>query len=443
MTETPDIFVDLLDATMRSARNYHRLDHCSFVPGARPKSGFRFKEETITDLLVGELTGKQYEVLAACPVCVPGTCADWDGDPSEAVRGFQIRALTKHEEGGRRHGRAGAQADFILTIRRQDPGNGAHRAGGPELRIMVQAKRADPRRLAFRPDRSQYSKLVEIAPAYGAVPYYALYVQQPSPHDSAPTACPRAVAASDRSIVLVAATAGPAALPGRPLAGILREARPLRCLAGCTCADSGASTSGRPDPDSVWETAFRFISRDFPGYQPASSQQELPPGVPAVRTNLSQYKPRAAGPGFARRPHSAADGTRHLRDDEVLLIRLGAQRESPTPDRPFVGYAPGMSAAELRDSARMYWRLESERAQRVRYLVISAGGRALDACEVTPDGLTFVEGADGRRRVAFTVTDITSSNLRRSLLTRAKRELSRLPPGARNPCVYLPGDGPD
>ncbi len=127
----------------------------------------------------------------------------------------------------------------------------------------------------------------------------------------------------------------------------------------------------------------------------------------------------------------------------MLLIRLGTQRESPTPDRRFIGYAPEMSSAELRDSARMYWRLGSERAQRVRYLVISAGGRALDACEVTPDGLTFVEGADGRRRVAFTVTVITSSDLRHTLLARAERRLSRLSPGARNPCVYLTGDSSD
>lgn len=121
----------------------------------------------------------------------------------------------------------------------------------------------------------------------------------------------------------------------------------------------------------------------------------------------------------------------------MLLIRLGAQRKSPTPDRPLIGYAPGMSAGELRDSARMYWRLGSERARRVRYLVISAGGRALDACEVIPDGLTFVEGADGRRRVAFTVTGIASGDLKRALLARAESRLSRLPPGARNPCVYL------
>ena len=38
VTETPGIFVDLLDATIRSSRNYHRLDHCSHVEGLSSKS---------------------------------------------------------------------------------------------------------------------------------------------------------------------------------------------------------------------------------------------------------------------------------------------------------------------------------------------------------------------------------------------------------------------
>ena len=67
MTETPEIFVDLLDATIRSSRNYHRLDHCSYVEGVGPKSVFRFKEETITDLLIGELAGKEYDVSGRLP----------------------------------------------------------------------------------------------------------------------------------------------------------------------------------------------------------------------------------------------------------------------------------------------------------------------------------------------------------------------------------------
>jgi hypothetical protein len=59
VTEASALFVDLLDATMRSCRNYHRLDHCSHVDGSSPKSVFRFKEETITDLLIGELAGRE------------------------------------------------------------------------------------------------------------------------------------------------------------------------------------------------------------------------------------------------------------------------------------------------------------------------------------------------------------------------------------------------
>jgi hypothetical protein len=192
----------------------------------------------------------------------------------------------------------------------------------------------------------------------------------------------------------------------------------------------------------VWDTALSFITRDFPGYQPVNSGQHLPPGVPAVRTNLSQYKLPGTGPKPRHRPGSAVASTRHLGNGEVLLIRLGAQRASPTPDRPFIGYAPGMSTGELRDSARMYWRLEGERARRVRYLVISAGRHVLDACEVISDGLTFVEGADGRRRVAFTVTAIGSSGLQHRLMALAERRLSELPLGARNPCIYLPGDSP-
>ncbi len=445
MTETPGIFVDLLDATIRSSRNYHRLDHCSHVEGLSSKSVFRFKEETITDLLVGELAGKEYDVSAACPVCGTNPCSDWDGDSDCGVSGFQIRALTKHEEGGDGRGRAGAHADFILAVRRQDPGSDVHRVGAPELRILVQAKRADPRLPKFSPNRTQYDKLVEAARAYGAVPYYALYVQQPSPHDSAPTACPRALSASDRSVVLVAArvSTDPGALPGRSLTAILSEARPLRCLADCACPGLGANPPRQPDPGSVWDTAFGFITRDFPGYQPVSSQQELPPDVPAVRTNLSQYKPPRADAGSRRQSRPTGARTSKLSEDEVLLIRLGTQRTSPTADRPFIGYATAMSADELRDAARMYWRLGGERARRVRYLVISANRRALDACEVTPDGLTFVEGADGLRRVAFTVTDITSSELKHRLLAMATRRLDQLPPGARNPCVYLSDDSAD
>jgi hypothetical protein len=440
VAEASELFVDLLEATIRSTRNYHRLDHCSHIDRVGAKGVFRFKEETITDLLVGELAGKEYEVSAACPVCGPVPCSDWDGHPAQAVSGIRIRALTKHEEGGnRRNAKVGAHADFILCVRRQDPGSDRHLTGARELRIMVQAKRVDPRRPIFRPAATQYKRLIEAAQSHGAVPYYALYVQHASPHQSTPTACPLARSASERSIVLAAARAPTQsdALVGRPLTAILSDARPLRCLADCTCFDPDGNSTELSDAGSVWHVALRFIARDFPGYQPVEPEVRLPPNVPSVRTNLSVYKPPVAESISRHRSHHL--GTPGVRPNggQVLLIRLGALRPSPTPDRRFIGYASDMSAEDLRDSARMYWHLEGKRARRVRYLVISAKRQALDACQVVPDGLTFIEGADGLRRVAFAVTDITDSELKHRLLTMATRRLDQLRPGARNPCIYL------
>ena len=233
----------------------------------------------------------------------------------------------------------------------------------------------------------------------------------------------------------------PSALPGRPLVAILGDARPLRCLVDCTCSDPEANPSRQSGPGGVWDAALRFIGRDFPGYQPVNPGTPLPRHVPRVHTNLSEYKPsRANSPSRYRSSHHPGTQSQKLGNDEVLLIRLGAQRQSPTPDRHFVGYTPGMSPEDVRDAGRMYWRLDGERAGRVRYLVISANRQVLDACEVVPDGLTFVEDVDGSRRVAFAVTDVTDSELRQRLLTMATRRLGQLRPGTRNPFIYLGDD---
>ena len=190
----------------------------------------------------------------------------------------------------------------------------------------------------------------------------------------------------------------------------------------------------------MWDTALHFITQDFPGYRPVNSGTDLPPNVPRVRTNLSEYKPpRVNARSRYRSPHTDIQ-SKKLGKDEALLIRLGTLRRSPTPDRQFIGYAQDMSPEDLRDAARMYWHLDGERARHVRYLVISANRKALDACEVAPDGLTFVEDADGSRRVAFTVTNITDSELKQRLLTMATHRLGQLRPGTRNPFIYLRDD---
>jgi hypothetical protein len=102
-----------------------------------------------------------------------------------------------------------------------------------------------------------------------------------------------------------------------------------------------------------------------------------------------------------------------------------------------------MSPEEVREAGRMYWRLDGERARRVRCLVMSANRQVLEACEVAPDGLTFVQDADGSRRAAFAVTDIIDSELQQRLVRMATRKLGELRPGTRNPFIYLRDDPAD
>ena len=85
----------------------------------------------------------------------------------------------------------------------------------------------------------------------------------------------------------------------------------------------------------------------------------------------------------------------------------------------------------------MYWRLDGQRAGRVRYLVVSANREVLDACEVAPDGLTFVEDADGSRRVAFAITEITDSELKQRLLAMASQTRPTAPRYPQS--FHLPG----
>jgi hypothetical protein len=236
VTGTSDPFVDLLTATINSTRNYHRLAQCSYVEGAGSRSTFLFKEETITDLLVGEFAGKEYKVEAECPACADGpnsggSCPDWDGDSESGGRRLHIRALTKQEEGGnRRYRKLGVHADFILAVRRQAPGSDSRGPRLRELRIMVQAKRVFSNKSTFtlKPPY-QYGGLIEAAQKYGAVPYYAVYLQQPSAHHSTPTAC----CSSLLTLLLIPALCPAVRLRRSSATGILCDAWPTVPVLKC------------------------------------------------------------------------------------------------------------------------------------------------------------------------------------------------------------------
>lgn len=198
----PDVFVDLLDATLRGSKNYHRLEHLG------RRTDYTLKEETVTDLLLAEMAGRAYEVSAGCPACARAdTCRDWDGGRTPDTAGVRARALTRAQEGGNQAKKqAGAHADFVLTVEHSDPDNSTQ-GDARQVRLLVQAKRATPGRkfLNTKVLRDQYDGLLAAAQHYGAAPYYALYVQQPDPHRNSRTRCRRHPAAADQSIVLVPA----------------------------------------------------------------------------------------------------------------------------------------------------------------------------------------------------------------------------------------------
>ena len=424
----PDVFVDLLDATVRGSRNYHRLEHLG------RRTDYTLKEETITDLLLAEMAGRSYEVTAGCPGCDPGrNCRHWEGGRQPDAAGVRLRALTKAQEGGNRStGQQGANADFVLSVVHADPDD-PDPADAPQFRLLVQAKRAAPGgRFLNTKDRGQYDRLLVAATDHGAVPYYALYVQQPGPHGSSPTRCGRHKTAADRSVVLV--PAGPGSLYGAVKDGTVDEAlargRPLRCLAGCTCSGSTAKAA-------AFDAVRAFVQTDFPGYNGTGTGIELPRGVASTAINDARWRPGAGPPVLP----PAADGDPEDQGEETLLVvRLGQQEPSPESGREWIGYAPGMDDADIREAARRYWRLDPLRARRIRYLVAASGRDALAAFAVTPDSLTYTVGSSGIRRAAFELVPVPDPRLRARLLDLAGTALARLRSGARNPVLYV--DGP-
>lgn len=416
----PDVFVDLLSATVRGARTFHRLEHLG------RRNAFTFHEETVTDLLVAEMAGKAYDIDAACPLCPTGvTCADWDGARRGGGRGIRVRALTKVEEGGnRRYRKKGVHADFAVTARDRDPDLPGR---GPEFRMLVQAKAVRPGAtfLNIKKERDQYDKLAAAATACAAAPFYALYVRQPDSHASSPTLCAYHATAADRAVVLVPAGSSTAGdLRRRPVADVLAAGRPLRCLGGCHCVAS-------PRAVTAYDAVRGFISAAFPGQDPAPQGTPGPAGVPRVDINAAKYRLGAAPAGRGRdRDH---DG------ESLLVVRLGRQAPSPDPGRDHIGYSAAMTPDELRDAARMYWRLDPDRARALTHLVAASGNMPLEAYSIVPDSLTYTTSADGSRRASFDLVEIAPGRVRDRLLGQAGQSLRGLARGAQNPVLYSRG----
>ncbi|WP_328296197.1 hypothetical protein OG218_26480 [Kineococcus sp. NBC_00420] len=435
---TPDVFVNLRDAVIRSSRNYHRLEQLGrSTTTGRPS--FTLHEETITDLIIGEMAGRVYDVAAACPTCADDTaltvepdtrtCPEWEGVPAgESV--LRIRPLTKAQEGGNRK-QSGVHSDFILMFENSAVTDDEDQVS--QVRLMVQAKRITPttKFLTGQRERTQYDCLIAAATALDAVPYYALYVQQDDAHSSTRTACTTLAKAADVAIVLVAAHADTARrLPGKQGVEVIAQGRPFPCLAGCRC--SGTSRGSR----DTWETSLAFIQRDFPTYQPSTRRPELPSGLPRVTVDDARVRPCPA----PREPrHRSVQSPRssssvELTPGDILVVRLGKQRPS-NDDREWIGWGPNMTPKQIMEATRRYWRLDLERASRMRFAVATSSTAVVGVYSIVPDSLEAT-GPRGLRRVEMQLADVVDSDLRKGLADQAVQAVARLPRGARTPFTY-------
>lgn len=267
-----------------------------------------------------------------------------------------------------------------MAFEHHDPDSGG---AAQQYRMLVQAKVARPGKslLGCKRERRQYDGLVAAAKISGAAPYYALYVQQPDAHSSSPTVCRRHVSAADRSIILVAAGIPWNDLRGQSVEQVLLAGRPLRCLGGCTC------TGGSSPPDS-YSAVRAFVRASVPEQEPAASNMPMPRAAPRLVMNAARYRPGRDGAdeGDPRTPPAGTEGT-------LLVVRLGRQAPSPDRGRAHIGYDLSMTADELRNAARMYWRLDTRRARVLRHLVAASGTMPLEAYDIVPDSLTYTVGA--------------------------------------------------
>ncbi|NMF27496.1 hypothetical protein [Cellulosimicrobium aquatile] len=396
------MFSDLLSAVISSSRNFHRLEHLGRRSGNRT-----FDEEAITGLVLAELTGRAYEVVASCTECGGAECSEWSGQPPPRAKAARARAMTKREEGGNaREGKVGNGADFAIAVQLG--------AGDRETRLLVQAKRSEG---GERPDipPHQYQMLLDAAASLDAAPFYAIYVQAKDAHTSLPTACDVHVAAAERCIVLVPAgpkgTAG--YLPKMSLADLAERGRPLRCLAGCTSTSTRASSS-------VGDAVNAFVHASFSDYVPASA--DSPPLDVGTRVEI-------------RTDHQMVDPMTGVARDQVLMVRLGERQWVSSPEPRFIGHAPEMTAAEIRQAARMWWRLNARRALTVGHVVaVERSGDVVGVYRVKGGIERRVDNAE--TRVAFDVEEEPDEQVRRGVVAMADRVTSTSR-GTRNPVRYL------
>lgn len=419
----PDVFVHLRSAVLRGNRNYHRLEHLGRNRDTANARGrpYSLAEETITDLLIADMAGVAYDVAGPCPDCSPERtdCAHWSGVAQFSETRLMIQPLTKAEEGGNRRRRA-VGADFVMTFNSSAAGNPT------AIRLLMQAKRAVPSHaiLTTAAEERQFQQLIASASEYGAVPYYALYVQHPDAHRVSVTRCSYSTSsAADTAIVLTPALDGPTDL--RLLRAQVEVAiaagRPLLCMTGCECC-------GSQDMATSFDAARAFIHQDFPNYRPKDELRPPPAGLAAVSINDDRVAVTEAPNQSPRRATTARD------DREILIVRLGVIRKGLDGSR--IGYSPTMTPEEIKDSASRWWVLSEIRVASVRHVVATFRDEVVGVYQIPSNG-PIRERTSGNRSIwDLRLQDITDKRLAADLRMRAQRRVRGLQRGAQNPVIY-------
>ncbi|PXX66903.1 hypothetical protein DFR70_103658 [Nocardia tenerifensis] len=417
MAEFPtSIFVDPIAAHRLTCQSVYRLQNL----GARK---FPWQEETLTEILLGHLTGVNYRIDARCPECEhegSHRCRIWDSATMSDSTGG-IRLLTRPQEGGNQAlGRRGVGADFVYSL--QDE------AAECEIRMLIQAKRArcgQPIKSGAVPARQRVD-LLEAAGHYGGAPYYLFYAESQSAHDGQNTRCRVHRSPPDTSMILVPAQVLTHVFDVDKATAVsatelFEQGRTLMCIDGC--AKTAASLN-------AFDRLLRFIRDDNPDYQPVDAGRPLPE-APAVQILTKASKPPAKK--MVRRV--TRGGSRRVEHGEILWVYLGEWIPEIGSERTGHGWYPQIDPKCLSDSARMYWKLDLHRAQTVRYLVASAQGEIRALYRVKPDSLVVHHNYN--HKVSFELEALDPDNgIYKQVRQRTETYLTQRKPRARNVVGY-------
>jgi hypothetical protein len=263
--------------------------------------------------------------------------------------------------------------------------------------------------------------LLASAREYGAVPYYALYVQHPDAHSvSATRCCYASDSAADTAIVLAPAYPDRGLLKS-PVKDAIAGGRPLLCMTGCSC--SGSRTTA-----VTFDAALAFVHQDFPDYRPHDDLPPLPAGPAAVSIDDGRAAVVKASHRPSRRGRAAGDKR------EILIVRLGATRKSS--DGRELGYHPTMTSQQLKDAASKWWVLKQNRVAAIRHVAVAFRDDVVGMYQIPPHGPVKKRMSGNRWKWDLRLQDVTDARLAEECRLRALSKVRGLRSGAQNPVIY-------